>query len=199
MNAETRLKGSVASDILEHINPNPLSGVVYLSSFPYLAATSESNLNTPLALEEGAGITSTDDVPLSKRTAIVVVDSVFAQPEAIPFSVSTSWIGMTTLQPPNQVVFVTTRPQDPTALIAAGKAGLPTLFLHGTDDKIVYGERVLSLLQTLGFVDLTVNWVEGGPHALFYENQTEVVTSLLAFLARVNVSGTSSNTICFTC
>ena len=189
----------MASDILEHINPNPLSGVVYLSSFPYLAATSNYSLNTPLALEESAGITSTDDVPLSKRTAITVVDSVLARPETTPFSLVTSWIGMTMLQPPDQVVFVVTRPQDPTALIAAGKAGLPTLFLHGTDDKIVYGEKVLSLLQTLGFSDLTVDWVEGGPHALFYDNQTEVVTSLLAFLARVNVSSISSDNICFTC
>ena len=177
--------GVVASDILEHISPNPLSGIVYLASFPYLASLGQ--LNTPFVNSLRPGMISADDVALSKNSEVEFVEGLFAQSQALPFSVLSSWIGMSSFQSPNQSVFTTTRPQDPTALIASGQAGLPVLFLQGTDDKTLAGEKTLELLQTM-FVNITVNWIEHGSHAAFYDNQTEVVTSLLTFLSRVSVS-----------
>lgn len=172
------IKGVIASDILEHITPNPLAGIVYLNSFP--ALFNVADLNTQLVRDLLPGLTSQNNVTLSKASTVSFTEALFADSATVPFPILTSWIGQSTLQPPNQTAFVLTRPQNTTNLVAAGQAGLPVLFLFGRGDRVLDGEKNLEFLGTW-FTNITVNWINHGSHASFYDNQTYVEHALLDF------------------
>lgn len=169
---------------MEHIDPNPLAGIVYLNSFPTLANVLE--LNTPFSRGLVAGLQSQDNVTLSKASTVSFTEAVFGDPAMVPFSVFTSWLGQSTLQPPTQAIFVLTRPQNNTNLIATGQAGFPVLFLYGRDDKLLQPEDVLAFMRTW-FTNITVDWIDHGSHSPFVDNQTHVEQSLLAFANTVHV------------
>jgi len=172
------LGGAVASDILEHIVPNPLSGIVYMAAFPAIAVIPD--LATPFVLGLAAGLTEQSNVTLSKSMSVDYIKGLFADPATIPFSIITAWTGGTALQSPNETVFATSRPQNTTNIIAAGKAGLPVVLLQGRSDRSVQTQKLKAFLGGW-FTNFSVNWVDNGFHALFYDNRTYVENAVLKF------------------
>ena len=62
------------------------------------------------------------------------------------------------------------------------KIDVPTLALHGTDDRILPFEATAARLGEL-IADVTVVPVEGGPHNIGWTHPEEVNGALLGFLA----------------
>jgi non-heme chloroperoxidase len=62
------------------------------------------------------------------------------------------------------------------------KIDVPTLALHGTEDRILPFEATAGRLSEL-IADVTVAPVEGGPHNIAWTHSEEVNASLLNFLA----------------
>ncbi|OBZ69450.1 putative oxidoreductase EphD [Grifola frondosa] len=174
---------TIATDICANIDPIPISGVVYLGALPYIS-NPMPNVGTPLISSFLPGLCSTDNVALSLRTKIDFVDSLFVDPESVPLTFKSAWIGQSVFQPPEITMLVLSRPQDPTKFLEAGKKGLPMLVLNGTDDKQVVGELVAKEMKP-HFPDMEVKFVKGGSHALFYDFPDEFAEALLAFVHRV--------------
>jgi non-heme chloroperoxidase len=61
------------------------------------------------------------------------------------------------------------------------KIDVPTLVMHGTEDRILPFEATAARLSEL-IADVTVLPVEGGPHNIGWTHPEEVNTALLAFL-----------------
>ncbi|EED80710.1 predicted protein [Postia placenta Mad-698-R] len=175
---------TIAVDICQYLNPNPIAGVVYLAALPYVGPVMQ-RVGTPIVLGLLPGLMNTTDVALNGRTKVAFMDSLFTHPERVDFNVITSWIGQAVLQPPDVSNLILTRSQDPSKLFEAGRDGLPLLILNGTADKQVLGDVVVKEMSPY-FKDVDVHMVDGGAHALFYEHQDEVVTALLKFAKRVS-------------
>ncbi|KZT00889.1 alpha/beta-hydrolase [Laetiporus sulphureus 93-53] len=174
--------GTVAVDVVAHLPPGTLSGVVLLAAIPHCTTSSVLAISK-IIVEFGPGLTTTSDVALSRSTGKELVDTCFNDAAAIPFDLITSWYGMATLTPPSVMSFLPGREHDTTKYFEEGKNGLPLLLLYGSKDKHVHGE-VLAKEVGDHFKNLKVHVVEGGSHAAFYENQEEVVTELLSFMKR---------------
>jgi pimeloyl-ACP methyl ester carboxylesterase len=78
------------------------------------------------------------------------------------------WVGVACQISPAVSRFVITRQQDPAALFAAGRNGLPLLILNGRDDQGVNGEEVTKTVRS-HFPHLEEVWFEGVGHMLSYE------------------------------
>lgn len=76
------------------------------------------------------------------------------------------------------------REQDPSALLEAGRNGIPTLLVYGTNDKIGNGLAVKVLLKTK-FTKLEVKVLEGVGHAPSFEAPEEVKAAILQFVQNV--------------
>lgn len=159
---------------------------MYLNSLPTLSEVATQT--TPLLGSLYAGFTTTDNATLSKSTFVAYTESLFNDASAVPYSVFTSWLGQTAVQMPEQTALVLSRAQNNTDLIAAGQAGLPALFLFGTNDRTAIGEKIYPFLQTW-YKNIKADWIQGGSHASFYDNQTYVENSLARFAKEVTVGG----------
>ena len=126
------------------------------------------------------------DLPAYHRAKMRFVNDMFLHPEKVPFNISSSWLGQVAMQPLAVIGNCVQRVQDPSSLFEAGKSGLPLLVVAGAEDKIVNGSVAATLLRP-HFKDLELHVVQDGSHALFYDNQDEVVAILLKFIGRVEV------------
>ncbi|KAK0462840.1 Alpha/Beta hydrolase protein [Desarmillaria tabescens] len=177
---------TIVCDIAAHLPKDTLTGVVYLAALPFIGPIM-GHVGTSTVLGLLPGLFNTDDVNLNAKTTIDFVDSLFADPKNVPFSFKTSCIGSALLQPPKVFKNVLSRPQNPEKLYELGKEGLPMLVLNGTADQQVRGNIVAEEMRPY-YKNLEVHMVEGGSHALFYDNEAEVVDSISAFASRVCIS-----------
>ncbi len=155
-----------------------------LSSSTALHRAYHGRVGTPLVLGFLPGLFSTDDVNLSTKSTIDFVDTLFADPKNVPFSFKTSCLGTALLQSPKACSNVVSRPQDPEKLYELAKEGLPLLALSGTADQQVHGDVVVEEMRSY-FKNMDVHTVEGGSHALFYDNEAEVIDSISRFGSKV--------------
>ncbi|KZT01989.1 alpha/beta-hydrolase [Laetiporus sulphureus 93-53] len=178
---------TVTVDVVAHLPPSTLSGVALLSSI--LNCTTSSVLAiSKIIIDFGPGLTTTSDVALSRSTGKALVDTYFNDAAAIPFDLITSWYGMVMLTLSSVMTFLLTWEHNTTKYFEEEKNGLPLLLVYGSEDKHVHGEVLAKELPD-HFNNLKVHVVEGGSHASFYERQDEVVTELLSFVKRTEVSG----------
>ena len=174
--------GTVICDIAAHLPPDTLSGIVYLGGLPFIGPIM-GVIGTPVIHGFLPGLFTTEDVGLSAKTAIDFVDSLFADPAAIPFEKKCAWIGSALLTTPQVRQLILTRPQDPTKLHALGHAGLPLLLVSGKDDSQVMGE-VLAEEMRKTFTNMEVLIVDGAGHAVLAENPDEVLRRIASFATK---------------
>ncbi|KAK0498056.1 alpha/beta-hydrolase [Armillaria luteobubalina] len=177
------LGGTVVCDIAAHLSKDTLAGVVYLATLPFIGPIM-GRVGTPLVLGFLPGLFNTDDVNLSAKTTIDFVNSLFADPKNVPFSFKASCLGTALLQSPKACSNVVSRLQNPEKLYELAKGGLPMLALSGTADQQVRGDVVVEEMRPY-YKNMDVHTVEGGSHALFYDNEAEVVESIATFAFKV--------------
>lgn len=175
---------AIATDVCANISPPPMSGLVFLSSLPSVAPEVLFTVATPTVVGLQPGLNTTSDAALYAQTKIDLIDSLFADPDNVPFALKTSLIGQSVMQRAALGGVLLSRAQDPAKLFEAGKAGMPLLILHGTGDKIMSGDGAVEAL-TPHFSDMDVRMYEGAGHALFHDKQDEVITEILVFLKRI--------------
>ncbi|KAK0439158.1 alpha/beta-hydrolase [Armillaria borealis] len=173
------LGGTIVCDIAAHLPKDTLAGVVYLAALPFIGPIM-GRVGTPTVLGFLPGLFNTDDVNLNAKTTIDFVDSLFTDPKNVPFSFKTSCLGSALLQSPKACSNVVSRPQNPERLYELAKEGLPLLALSGTADQQVHGDVVVEEMRPY-YQNMDVHTVEGGSHALFYDNEAEVVDSISTF------------------
>jgi pimeloyl-ACP methyl ester carboxylesterase len=127
---------------------------------------------------------STDNVALSASSKVAFVDSCFANPENIPVEVLWTWLGATTVQFPSVSALLIARTQDATQLYAAGARGLPLLMIYGTADAVLQNDQVVAQVQP-HFTNAQVQTIQGGSHALFYDDEDEFVGAVIQFATKV--------------
>ncbi|KAH9934325.1 Alpha/Beta hydrolase protein [Fomitopsis serialis] len=181
---------TVACDVCANINPNPLSGIIFVSPLPYVGPIM-GVIGTSTILGFLDGLSSTTDVNLHLQTKIDFVNSLVNKPEELPFDIKSSLLGQALLHPPGVDALIVSRPQDPAKLFTAGEQGLPMLLIHGTADTQVMGQVVERELSPY-FVKLEARAIQGGCHALSLEFLDEVVEPILKFMHKVAVRDTST-------
>lgn len=141
------------------------------------------------------GLTSENDVTLFSSTATAFTDSLFAHPEDVPWEMKCLWIGMAAHQTPMHRRFILSRPQDPARLFELGKQGFPLLIVNGTEDQQVKGDAVVTEMKQY-FKNLKICMIEkGGSHAIHYENEKEVMDSIVAFASEIVLKVSSLSAI----
>ncbi|THH14921.1 hypothetical protein EW146_g5487 [Bondarzewia mesenterica] len=178
------MSGTVACDISAHLPSDTLAGVVYLAGLPFIGPIM-GRIGTPTIAGFRPGLVTTDDVDLSTSTTVGFVNSLFVNPDAVPFELKCAWMGTAVLQSPRVRKFVLSRAQDPTKLFELGSHGLPLLIMSGTCDSQIKGD-VLAEEMKQHFKNVDVNMIEGGNHALFYDYPEEVVRSIISFVLKAN-------------
>lgn len=169
----------MAADVVSHISPNPLAGIIWLAPIPYLGPVVQS-VSTP-------GITSflpnlfETDAATAFSARIRFIDYLFADSTKVPFQTKNQWIGSSIRQSPELAGFLFGREQDPKALLEAGRKGLPGLLVYGTEDKVVSGEAIVDTLKA-DFPELKVKVLEGVGHAPCYEASKDVGDAILEFI-----------------
>lgn len=122
-----------------------------------------------------------DDVETYINSKVAFVNSCFNNPANVPAETTWGWLGSTVNQFPSVTGFLLNRSQDPTALYAAGANGLPLLMIAGTNDKVVLNDVIINATVP-HFTNVQVNHVQGGSHAVFFDNKTNFIASLVAFV-----------------
>ncbi|KAK0492033.1 alpha/beta-hydrolase [Armillaria luteobubalina] len=169
--------GIIVCDIAAHLPKDTLAGVVYLAALPFIGPIMD-RVVSPLVLGFLPDLFRTDDVNLNAKTTIEFVESLFSDPKTC---------GTALLHPPQVCKNVVSRAQDPEKLYELAKKGLPLLALSGSADEQVYGAVVVEEMRPY-YKNMDVHTVEGGSHALFYDNEAEVADSISAFASKVFAS-----------
>ncbi|KAJ7018952.1 alpha/beta-hydrolase [Mycena alexandri] len=175
---------AVATDVVAHLPPATLSGVIYLAGVP---CTGEL-LSELVAPELGValpGLLAKDDVTAFQTSAAIFTDKLFAQPDKVPYSVKCLYLGHSLT--PEIMSLSLSRPMDVQALWSAGMDGLPLLILHGTLDAHRAAVNVKTVADVLQphFKNFECIWFEGRGHALHYECPKDVVHHLIRFTKQV--------------
>ncbi|KAJ7040556.1 alpha/beta-hydrolase, partial [Mycena alexandri] len=175
---------SVATDVVAHLPPATLSGVIYLSGLP---CTGEllSELVAPDLAVALPGLLSKDDVPAFQASAAIFADKLFAQPDKVPYGVKCLYMGHSLT--PEIMGLNLTRAMDVQALWNAGMDGLPLLILQGTLDahRVAFNVKTVADVVKPHFKNLETVWFEGRGHALHYECPKDVVHHLIRFTKQV--------------
>ncbi|KAJ6488275.1 alpha/beta-hydrolase [Mycena vitilis] len=176
----------ICSDICSHISPVPISGVIAMSG-ALCVATAFKTLK-PKLLEMMPKFRSSD-ANTALTTRVEFVDTVFTNPDKVPFAVKAAWMGSTVLFLPEISTAISTgHKPDQTKLAELGAQGFPAMILYGTEDRIQDGS-VAAAEARPHFTDLEVAAIEGGSHSVFYDNLDETIGRILAFCRRVSDKG----------
>ncbi|KAK7033824.1 AB hydrolase-1 domain-containing protein [Favolaschia claudopus] len=173
----------IISDICTHISPVPLRGAIAMSGA--LCVATSANTLKPKLIDLFQRLHS-NDAHTAFTTRTEFVDACFACPEEVPTEVKAAWIGCTVLQTPDIVEAIDRghRP-DQGQLVELGKEGFPAMVLYGSEDELQDG-RVVAEDARRYFRALEVVAIEGGSHAVFYDNLEETVERIVGFCERVN-------------
>jgi pimeloyl-ACP methyl ester carboxylesterase len=145
------------------------------------------NVNTATSLSYLTGFFAEDDVATLVSSKVAFVDSCFNNPAGVPAEIKWAWLGSTVIQLPPVSTLLLSRPQDPSALYAAGARGLPLLMIAGTNDKVVLNDVIINATVP-HFTNVQVRRVQGGSHAVFYDNKDEFISLLSSFVTGIRLS-----------
>ena len=159
-----------------------------MGSLPYLSSTLIPQVVPSHLASVVGGLITTTDVALHKSAAITFCQSLFIDPDSIPFQTRLAWMAGIILQPPIVTQLVLFRKQDTGKLFEAGKQGLKTLFVQGSDDGHRKSPTVIVDLVGEHFVQKEVAVMEGTGHAFFYEKPEETNRLLLEWTRKVTTS-----------
>jgi len=173
------LGATIAADVLQHITPAPLSGIIYAAALPYIGPIMEP-LAKPIIGELREGLFS-PDVTTVLDFKIKFVHSTLIEPDAVDYSTMASWVGATAYIASEGMKIALSRSQTPDGLLAAGKAGLPLLILYSEEDAQLNNEVVVQEIGSV-FVNKKVVVVPRAGHALFYDNHSCVVAEIIHFV-----------------
>ncbi|KZV68761.1 alpha/beta-hydrolase [Peniophora sp. CONT] len=174
---------TVVVDIAQYLPHDTLSGVVYLTGLPYVGDIM-GKVGSTEVLRMVNILCTNDDVTSFTKTKADFVESLFTQPDSVPYDLKMFWLGISMAQNPTVAGRVLRRPQDPTALYAWAKEGLPLLILSGSEDKQVLGQRLGEEMERY-FTNLTIRVFDGLGHALFYEDPENVYSTIFDFARKV--------------
>ena len=176
-------QGTVICDIAAHLPPDTLSGIVYLGGLPFIGPIM-GVIGTPVINGFLPGLFTTEDVGLSTKMAIDLVDSLFVDPKAVSFRKKYAWIGSSFLTTPQVKQLFLTRPQDPTKLHALGQTGFPLLIVSGKEDSQVMGEALAGEMKKT-FTNVEVLIVDGAGHAVLEDRPDVVLGRIASFATKV--------------
>ncbi|KAJ7660116.1 alpha/beta-hydrolase [Mycena polygramma] len=175
---------AVATDIVSHLPPGTLSGVVYLAGVPCTGDLLGQMVPPGLA-SALPGLLSKDDVSAFQTSAATFTNKLFAHPDVVPYKVQCLYMGHSLT--PEIMGLVLARPMDVERLWSAGQDGLPLLVIQGTiDGHRAGGQKTVEEVMKPHFKDFECVWLEGRGHALHYECPEDVVRLLINFAGRVN-------------
>ncbi|KAJ7721456.1 Alpha/Beta hydrolase protein [Mycena metata] len=173
----------IASDICSHISPVPLSGVFAMSG-PLAVKTAGKTLK-PKLRQLISGFLSTD-AQTSLNARVEFVDTLFTNPNEVPFPVKAAWIGSTVLQSREIITArLAGHKSEQTKLVELGAEGFPAMMLYGTEEQFQDGSIGAAEARPY-FTNLEVVVIEGGSHTVFYDSFEETVGHLLRFCLRVS-------------
>ncbi|KAJ7174097.1 alpha/beta-hydrolase [Mycena crocata] len=170
---------AVATDVVSHLPPGTLSGVVYLGGLP---CTGEilGEMAAPLLSAALPGLLSKDDVSAFQSSAALFTEKLFAQPDTVPYRVKSLYMGHSLT--PEIMALSLTRPMDVEKLWTAGRDGLPLLMIEGTVDGHRAGAaKTAEDVLKSHFTNFECVWLEGRGHALHYECSEDVIRLLIKF------------------
>ena len=134
----------------------------------------------PLIGELSEGLLS-PDAATALDTRIRFARSVFVDPDTVDHPTFASWVGASAYITAENIKRTISRSQDPAALFAAGKAGLPLLFLYSEEDTQINNEVTVNEIGNF-FENKKVIVVPRAGHAVFHGNQSRVVTEIVSFI-----------------
>ncbi|TFY77480.1 hypothetical protein EWM64_g6530 [Hericium alpestre] len=172
------IRGLVLCDILEHVHPPPISGIVYLAATPTIAQFFAGSA-TPRLLSIISASSDPEQRPSVLRD-FVDVCFVSDRGTAVPYTMRCTIAGMGALQPPEVPHSAFGRAQDPARRWAAVEACLPVRMLYGTGDAVMVGpeaEREVRRHAT----DVEVTVLEGFGHMVWWEAPAEIANAMVAF------------------
>lgn len=137
-------------------------------------------LAKPLVGELSERILSTDAVT-ALDARIKFARSVFVDPDAVDHPIFASWVGSSAYITAEGVKRAISRPQNPAALLAAGKAGLPLLILYSDEDAQINNEVTVNEVGSI-FVNKKVVVIPHAGHAVFHGDQSRVVAEIVSFV-----------------
>jgi pimeloyl-ACP methyl ester carboxylesterase len=173
---------AVATDVVTHLPPGTLSGVIYLAGIP--ATSIAGDMAAPPLIAVLPGLVSTDSVLAYQAASEIFVDRLFADVESVPYAVRCLHMGHSLT--PNIMGLSLGRPMAIEHLWQAGKAGLPLLVVQGTLDKHRAGSaKGVDEIMRPHFKNYQIIWLEGRGHALHYECPNELVEILIKFTTKV--------------
>ncbi|KZT29299.1 alpha/beta-hydrolase [Neolentinus lepideus HHB14362 ss-1] len=178
------VNATVAADYCQNVDPIPVSGIVYLSALPYVGQIMPKIRGPVLAAMRPKF--TTNDPAVYRELILSFTNSLFADPDRVPFETRCAMYGSSLLQTQKAMQCAVMRPQDPTKLLEAGSKGIPLLVVYGTNDKNIIGENVVKELKP-HFSNMEVVPVEGAHHAVFLDNPEEVISALVSFAHRVSM------------
>lgn len=184
---QLNLIATVVTDICSYLPPDAIAGAVYLAALPYIGPIM-GKVGTSTIMGFLPGLICEDSVPTSVKTILDFADSLFIDPSAVSWETKALWIGMAACQTPNDRKLILTRPQDPTKLFERAAEGLPLLIVNGSSDNQVRGDVLVEEIKPR-FKNVDVVTIEkNGSHAMLFENEKEVMSSIIAFAKRVEAT-----------
>ncbi|KAJ7131705.1 alpha/beta-hydrolase [Mycena crocata] len=173
---------AVATDVVSHLPPDTLSGVIYLSGVP--ATSVVGQMAAPPLIVALPGLMSNESVSAYQAAATIFTDRLFAHPEAVPYAVRCLHTGHSLT--PEIMSLSLARPMVVENLWKAGQEGLPLLVVQGTlDGHRDGGEKGVEEVMKPHFKNYEMIWLEGRGHALHYECPNEIVDILITYTKKV--------------
>ncbi|KAJ7199560.1 Alpha/Beta hydrolase protein [Mycena haematopus] len=173
---------AVATDVVTHLPPDTLSGVIYLSGVPATSIVGEM-APPPLAVALPA-LMSNESVSAYQVAAEVFTETLFSHPDAVSYAVRCMHMGHSLT--PEIMRFSVSRPMNIDKLWEAGRAGLPLLSVQGTKDgHREGGAKSIDEIMRPHFKHYESIWLEGRGHALHSECPNEIIENLITFTKKV--------------
>lgn len=173
---------AVATDVVTHLPPDTLSGVVYLAGVPDTSVVGE--MAAPPLIAALPGLISNESVSAYQAAAEEFNNRIFAHPGAVSYAVKCMHMGHSLT--PEIMGFSLTRPMSIDKLWKAGEDGLPLLIVQGTKDgHREGGAKSVDEVMRPHFKNYEIIWLEGRGHALHSECPSEVIDILISFTKKV--------------
>lgn len=172
----------MATDVVSHLPPDTLSGVIYLSGVPDTTVVGE--MAAPPLVAALPGLVSNESVSAYQAAAEIFTDRLFAHPEAVSYAVKCMHMGHSLT--PEIMGFSLARPMSIDKLWKAGQDGLPLLVVLGTKDGHREGSaKSVEEIMKPHFKNYEMIWLEGRGHALHSECPNEIIEIMIPFTKKV--------------
>ncbi|KAI5117109.1 hypothetical protein M0805_008228 [Coniferiporia weirii] len=199
--------GTVITDVTAHLPPDTLSGCVTLAGSPFKGPAMQNATTASFSSvmqKAGSDITSMYIVNLAANRLLFLRDgnpspnfieetiqannagdNFWDENPDVPWETRCRFMGMGAFMPPSLLVRSSMREQDTTKLFELAKQGFPLLFVYGTHDAYMSGEKILETMVRPIFTNLEEKVIENGGHVPFLDRPQEVMDAISKFVKRV--------------